>query len=42
MKEVDEEFGEKINKIFLLKNLRKIDHLVDLGLHMRGMVKHVV
>lgn len=41
MKETDGELGEKTNKIFLLKNLREIEQLVDLGLLLRGMVKYV-
>jgi len=42
MKEVDGELGEKTNKTFLLKNLREIDQLFALGLHMRGTIKYVI
>ena len=31
---------KKTNKTFLLKNLKGIDHFVDLGLRVRGMVKY--
>jgi hypothetical protein len=41
MKKVDGKLGEKTNKTFLLKNLREMDQLVDLGLRVRGMVKYV-
>jgi hypothetical protein len=40
MKEVDGEFGGEKEKN--VEILREIDHLFDVGLHMRGMVKYVV
>jgi len=42
MKEVNGELGEKTIKTFLLRNLREIDQLFALGLHVRGMIKYVV